>query len=176
MDGLERHHCIAVARELTYAAGVPLRDRYGYAASDDTVLYLVESCFSNPDDEVCAVDFGAANAVGNVEYADGYDTLPDEDFDLRVVRALRPLVESNVKQLILIGEAGPKIGASLEGAATARSCDSMESAIRAGLEVAEAGDVVLLVPACTSFDMYDNFMRRGEDFKRIVGRLAVEHR
>lgn len=97
MDGLERRHCIAVARELTYAAGVPLRDRYGYAASEDTVLYLVESCFSNPDDEVAAMDIGAANAVGNVEYAAGYDTLPDEGFDLRVVQALRPLVEDRRK-------------------------------------------------------------------------------
>ena len=84
---------------------------------------------------------------------------------------LRPLVERHVKQLILIGEAASKIGAALQGAAPIAVCGSMEEAVRTGLDAASAGDVVLLAPACTSFDMYENFKQRGRDFKRIVGEL-----
>ena len=144
----------------------PLEHRLEPAGEIGGVLFVNDSKATNVDAAAVALQSFDAPIVAIMGGRD-----KEGDFT-----ALRPLVESNVKQLILIGEAGPKIGASLEGAATARSCDSMESAIRAGLEAAEAGDVVLLVPACTSFDMYDNFMRRGEDFKRIVGRLAVEHR
>ena len=143
----------------------PLEHRLEPAGEIDGVLFVNDSKATNVDAAAVALqsfDAPIVAIMGGRDKAGDFTTL-------------RLLVERNVKQLILIGEAGPKIGASLEGAAPALSCDSMEAAIRAGLEAAEAGEVVLLVPACTSFDMYDNFMRRGEDFKRIVGRLAVEH-
>lgn len=77
MTALEDRHAVATARELTYAAGVPLRDRYGFAA---------------PDDDVLANAIGAANMVGTVELADGYDTPIDEAYERRVVAAVRPVV------------------------------------------------------------------------------------
>jgi UDP-N-acetylmuramoylalanine--D-glutamate ligase len=50
----------------------------------------------------------------------------------------------------------------------------MEEAVLAASREAKAGDVVLLSPACTSYDAYDNFEQRGEHFRRIVGRIAGE--
>lgn len=64
---LEDSHRIALARELTAAAGVPLRDRYGFAASDETVLYVVNAVFAQPDDKRAANDIGCAGAVGDYE-------------------------------------------------------------------------------------------------------------
>ena len=92
MTALEDRHRIAVARELTYAAGVPLRDSYGFAASDETVLGIVAAVATHPDDQAAVDEIGAANAVGEIEvYAGGSPT--DEEYELRVVAALRPLIE-----------------------------------------------------------------------------------
>jgi len=49
---------------------------------------------------------------------------------------------------------------------------NMDDAVRMGAEMAQAGDVVLLSPACASFDMYQNFEHRGDDFRRCVGGLT----
>jgi hypothetical protein len=90
---LEDQHRLALARELTYAAGVPLRDRYGFAASDEDVQRVVAAVFAHPDDQVAADEIGAANMIGDIELADGYDTPIDEDCERRIVAALRPLAE-----------------------------------------------------------------------------------
>lgn len=87
-------------------------------------------------------------------------------------QALRPIVTRYVKRLILIGEAAPKIAGALDGTAPIERCKSMEEAVKAGLEAAESGDVVLLAPACTSFDMYGNFEERGIHFKQIIRGLG----
>lgn len=93
MSALEDRHCAALARELTYAAGVPLRDRYGFAASDEHVLAVLAAVFANPDDQTAVNAIGCANALGDIELAMGADTRTDEDYDRRIVAALRPLVE-----------------------------------------------------------------------------------
>jgi hypothetical protein len=89
----EQHHRVAVARELTYAAGVPLRDRFGFAADDQDVLTIVEIVFGNPSDENAANALGYANALGTIQIAEGYDEPTGEDYERRIVAALRPLVE-----------------------------------------------------------------------------------
>lgn len=90
---LEDAHRIALARELTAAAGVPLRDRYGFAASDETALYIVNAVFAQPDDKRAADDIGCAGAVGDIEIAMGYDEPTDEAYERAVVAAIRPMVE-----------------------------------------------------------------------------------
>jgi hypothetical protein len=89
----EAHHRDALARELTYAADVPLRDRYGFAASGFTVARVVEIVASEPDDAKASEGIGLANALGDIQLADGYDTPIDEDYERAIVAALRPLVE-----------------------------------------------------------------------------------
>ncbi|GEL19307.1 hypothetical protein [Pseudonocardia asaccharolytica] len=89
----ESRHLAALARELTYAAGVPLRDRYGFAASEESVLRIVAAVAAHPDDEDAADVIGSANFVGEIEIAEGYDTPTSEEYERRIVAALRPLVE-----------------------------------------------------------------------------------
>lgn len=93
VDDLEIRHRVALARELTAAAGVPLRDRYGFAARDEHVIVVLAIVFAHPDDEVAVSEIGAQNVTGGIELADGYNTPTDEDYERRIVAALRPLVE-----------------------------------------------------------------------------------
>jgi hypothetical protein len=89
----EDHHRIALARELTYAAGFPLRDRYGFAASDKAVLHAVNAVFAHPDDKVAADAIGMAVMTSDIQLASGCDMPTDEEYELGIVAALRPMAE-----------------------------------------------------------------------------------
>lgn len=93
ISSLEEHHCVALARELTFKAGFPLRDRYGYAASDETVLFIVNACLDNPAALDAVEAIGIANVLGDIQIADGYDTLTDEEYEMGIVTALSELVD-----------------------------------------------------------------------------------
>jgi UDP-N-acetylmuramoylalanine--D-glutamate ligase len=84
---------------------------------------------------------------------------------------LRPLVESRVKRLLLLGQATDKIREQLRGACPMEEVATLEEAVRRGAEVAESGDTVLLSPACASFDMFRDFEHRGDEFRLVVQRL-----
>ena len=68
-------------------------------------------------------------------------------------------------------EAG-RIGAALAGAAPARDCGDLEHAVAAAREAARPGDVILLSPACASYDQYGSFGERGEHFKALARAAA----
>jgi UDP-N-acetylmuramoylalanine--D-glutamate ligase len=88
------------------------------------------------------------------------------EFDL-----LRDLVSRRVKTAVLIGEARPTLRAAWNGAAPLIEAESLEEAVRVAARTAAAGDVVLLAPACASFDMFRDFEDRGNRFKEIVNGL-----
>jgi UDP-N-acetylmuramoylalanine--D-glutamate ligase len=77
----------------------------------------------------------------------------------------------NVKSVIGIGESGPDIADVFEGVCPVTVAASMQEAVEAARARATAGDVVLLSPACTSFDWYRNYEERGRDFATRVRRL-----
>jgi len=92
----------------------------------------------------------------------------------------RPLGESlrtKAKAVLLIGEAAPIIQAQLTGQAQLAGFPPMttvgklDTAVEYAHENAKPGDVVLLSPACASFDQFDNFEHRGRVFKQLVGKL-----
>ena len=82
--------------------------------------------------------------------------------------ALRPAVERRVKRAVLIGQARPQMRKALEGATTVTEADDLREAVRLAAESAAPGDVVLLSPACASFDLFKDFEDRGRQFKALV--------
>ncbi len=81
-------------------------------------------------------------------------------------------IREKVHTIIAIGEARPMIEEQLKSVVpNFKTVDNMNSAVRSAKEVAKRGEVVLLSPACSSFDMYDNYEHRGNDFKKAVNRL-----
>ena len=87
-------------------------------------------------------------------------------------RHLYKPVHEKVKQLVLIGEDRDKIGSVLAGAAPISVADSMAEAVRQARAAATKGSVVLLSPACASFDMFKDYKHRGETFVKEVKRQA----
>ena len=85
---------------------------------------------------------------------------------------LAPLIRSRVKLIVLIGAASDKIAGQLQGTGPMTRAQSMQDAVLKAMEVATAGDVVLLAPACASFDMFDSYEHRGRVFKEVVRDLA----
>ena len=86
---------------------------------------------------------------------------------------LAAAARGRVSQLVVLGEDGPKIAAAFEAAGIlVRSTTTMESALYAARDAAAPGDVVLLSPACASFDMFDNYEHRGDVFRTLVESLA----
>jgi UDP-N-acetylmuramoylalanine--D-glutamate ligase len=86
---------------------------------------------------------------------------------------LRAAVGEKVKRLVLIGEAAGKIEAGLQGAVEIVHAVSMEEAVELAGRVMQPGDTVLLSPACSSFDMFDNYGHRGRAFVSAVERLKT---
>jgi UDP-N-acetylmuramoylalanine--D-glutamate ligase len=86
---------------------------------------------------------------------------------------LATAARGRVRQAVMLGEDGPKIAAAFEAAGIAvRSAHSMEQALHAARDAAAPGDVVLLSPACASFDMFDDYEHRGDVFRALVQGLA----
>lgn len=83
--------------------------------------------------------------------------------------SLKPLVREKVHTLVALGESADKVLKEL-GPLTERQfhAERMEDAIQYAHLFAQPGDVVLLSPACSSFDMFDNYEDRGDTFRRLV--------
>ena len=84
---------------------------------------------------------------------------------------LRQSVSDHVRTLVLIGKDADKISQDLSGAAPIVKANSIEDAVNQAKLHAEPGDVVLLSPACASFDMFHDFNHRGEVFAHLVEQL-----
>jgi UDP-N-acetylmuramoylalanine--D-glutamate ligase len=81
---------------------------------------------------------------------------------------LADLLRARVKTVYTIGSAAEKIERHLAGVVKIVSAGTLDSAVRQAAQLAVAGDVVLLAPACASFDQFTSFEHRGEAFKKIV--------
>jgi len=78
----------------------------------------------------------------------------------------------NVRHAFLIGEAAAEFAKTLEGKAQYTQCGTLEVAVKKAAEMAKEGDVVLLSPACASFDQFKSFEHRGDVFCELVEELA----
>jgi UDP-N-acetylmuramoylalanine--D-glutamate ligase len=88
---------------------------------------------------------------------------------------LRPLLHERVRRVYTIGAAAEKIEAHIAGAVDVVHAETLPTAVAKAHDAAEAGDIVLLAPACSSFDQFDNYEQRGRVFKDLViARKATE--
>jgi len=81
---------------------------------------------------------------------------------------LAPLLRAKARAVYTIGSAAGKIESELRGVVTIQSCGTLENAVNAAAAAARPGDVVLLAPACSSFDQFENYEHRGRVFKQLV--------
>lgn len=84
---------------------------------------------------------------------------------------LREPLRRKARAAVLYGEARARMKRELAGAAPIESADTLAEAVRRAAGLAQPGDVVILSPACSSFDQFKNFEERGEAFRRAVGEL-----
>lgn len=87
---------------------------------------------------------------------------------------LASLIKARVRKLILIGEDAASIEKELTGTAPLEHAATMHDAVAQSFAAAGAGDIVLLAPACASFDMFDSFEHRGRVFKEEVSSLEFQ--
>jgi len=87
---------------------------------------------------------------------------------------LVPLIRERVRKMILIGEDAPAIERELKSAASSEHAADMHDAVARAFAAAQPGDVVLLAPACASFDMFESFEHRGRVFKDEVSSLKFQ--
>ncbi len=86
---------------------------------------------------------------------------------------LKELIRGRVKQLILIGEAKERMGRELGRLTNTAMAKNMEEAVTLANQSAKKGEVVLLSPACSSFDMFKDYKERGRVFKEAVLKLST---
>ena len=88
--------------------------------------------------------------------------------------ALSKAVKGTCKQVILMGAAAAEIAEALPSETNVVLADSLDIAVEMASGLAQVGDVVLLSPACASFDMFANYQQRGETFRQAVLHLSDE--
>jgi UDP-N-acetylmuramoylalanine--D-glutamate ligase len=81
---------------------------------------------------------------------------------------LAPLLRTRVRAIYTIGSAAAKIESELRGVVSILSCETLDNAVSAAASAARPGEVVLLAPACSSFDQFENYEQRGKVFKQLV--------
>jgi len=87
---------------------------------------------------------------------------------------LKPLLQERARRVYTIGAAAEKIESHLGGIVEVMRAGTLEAAVKRAAASAQAGDVVLLAPACASFDQFENYEHRGRVFKQTVQALAEQ--
>ena len=145
-----------VREALRSFAGVP--HRLEEVAEHAGVLYFNDSKATNPASARVAVEAFAGGVhliLGGRAKGGGFEEL-------------REPVSARCRAAYLIGEAAEAIARDLSGVVPLHRCGGLERALAAARAAARPGDVVLLSPACASFDQYRDFEERGEHFRALA--------
>jgi UDP-N-acetylmuramoylalanine--D-glutamate ligase len=137
--------------------------RLEFVATVDGVDYYNDSKATNVDSTMKAIESfpGRIHLIlGGKDKKSDYTTL-------------RPLLTERVRRVYTIGAAAEKIEAHIAGAAEVVHAETLPAAVARAHDAAEAGDVVLLAPACSSFDQFENYEQRGRAFKQLVAELGA---
>ena len=148
----------AVARGLRTFTGVPHRlEEVGTVGG---VLYVNDSKATN-----------VASAVRGIEaFQGGVHAILGGSLKGGGFEGLRGAVAERCRACYLIGEAAERLENDRAGAAPLRRCGDLERAVAAASAAASPGDVVLLSPACASYDQFRDYEERGERFRALVAR------
>ena len=136
--------------------------RIEYVATINGVEYFNDSKATNVDATIKAVESFPKNIhliLGGKDKGSPYTVLRD-------------LLRERVKRVYTIGAAAAKIEAEIQGSTEVVHAETLENAIKRAHAVAQPGDVVLLAPACASFDQFKSYEHRGRLFKEVVKGLA----
>ncbi len=151
-----------VRKTATEFHGVP--HRIEFVRELDGVKYYNDSIASSPARTTAGLfSFGDKKVI---LIAGGYDKkIPFDEFG--------SVVNDHVKKLVLVGLTSEKIEAAVKNAGNfdgllIRRCNEFREAVETARDIAEPGDIVILSPACASFDLFKNFEVRGNTFKEIV--------
>jgi UDP-N-acetylmuramoylalanine--D-glutamate ligase len=150
----------AIAEGVRTFAGV--EHRIEFVADVSGVEYFNDSKATNVDATLKALDAFSGNVLlilGGKDKGCDYTILRD---------ALR----RHARMALLIGSAADKIEAQLAGAVPVERAGTMARAVEIAAERAQPGDIVLLAPACASFDQFESYEHRGRVFKQLVRDLA----
>ena len=152
-----------VAEVLRSFAGV--EHRIEFAGRINDIEFYNDSKATNPDSTLVALD--AFDGRGIILILGGRDKGVSLD-------ALVQRVKNGVKEVVLVGEASQRFRDALvdSGYQNIHEAGAMEDAVRSAFRMGEPGDVILLSPACASFDMFSNFEERGRVFKQAVKELC----
>ncbi len=137
--------------------------RLEFVANVAGVDYYNDSKATNVDATIKALESFPANIhliLGGKDKGSDYTVLND-------------LLRARVKCVYTIGAAAAKIESHIQSAAEIDHAETLETAVQHAAAVAKPGDVVLLAPACSSFDQFQNYEHRGQVFKEAV-RFLVE--
>ena len=136
--------------------------RLEYVATVRGVEYYNDSKATNVDATIKALESFPANIhliLGGKDKGSDYSVLND-------------LLRQRVKRVYTIGAAAAKIEVQIKGAAEIVHAETLENAIKRAAESAQPGDIVLLAPACASFDQFRSYEHRGQVFKQAVRALS----
>jgi UDP-N-acetylmuramoylalanine--D-glutamate ligase len=136
--------------------------RLEFVANVAGVDYYNDSKATNVDATIKALESFPANIhliLGGKDKGSDYTVLND-------------LLRERVKRVYTIGAAAAKIESQIQGAAEIDHADTLENAVQRASETAVSGDVIVLAPACASFDQFENYEHRGSVFKETVRLLA----
>ena len=140
--------------------------RLEYVATIRGVEYYNDSKATNVDATIKALESFPANVhiiLGGKDKGSDYTLLND-------------LLRQRVKQAYTIGAAAEKIESQIKGTVEIAHAETLETAVKRAAAAAQPGDIVLLAPACASFDQFQNYEHRGRVFKEAVRELASEAR
>jgi len=152
---------IRACRALADFRGLPHRAELVAEIGD--VRFIDDSKATNPGAAAGALEGHAGRVVWIAGGRDkGLDFAPLHDPAARCVRVA-----------LLIGEAADALDRALPVALAREHCATLERAVERAAELAQPGDVVLLAPACASFDQFQDFAARGRAFQRATAALAT---
>jgi UDP-N-acetylmuramoylalanine--D-glutamate ligase len=138
--------------------------RLEYVATIRDVQYFNDSKATNVDATIKALESFPANIhqiLGGKDKGSDYTLLSN-------------LIRERVKRVYTIGAAASKIESQVSGSAEIVHAETLDAAVNRAAAAASPGDVVLLAPACASFDQFNNYEHRGRVFKEIVLGIAAQ--